>query len=320
MADVSVDAFSVFHAYSELEIKMQARYAEAGMPIDCLGKDSKGPFCIASNAGDTETATSLETFLSEGCHWQDGGSKMMPLAVTTSYSSTDYCCDGEQRIDTARYAAEYCADASSGWIALRYGPFITSGGNIWNGVLGMFNDSLLPTYHIEGVHALEAYAIGSLDERNAMVGFPPIHQHHFHLFGSGNPQHDVMNAHGDSQCADEDGGVRCLIRSAPEGMAWFIRDRFGFETEFNDVRPNHSTPLSTWVFVALKPARASTPLRQIRERLVFSAGLCFLPPARQSPAVHLPHRLPPASCLPSSAISPHHHDHTPSRMPSSQID
>jgi len=85
-----------------------------------------------------------------------------------------------------------------------------------------------------------------------LIGYPPIHQHHFHFFGSGNPIQAEINNHPESQCLQVEGGVNCLVRTAPFGMAYYLRDRYGFMAETNDVRPNHSQPLQSWLFLAAK--------------------------------------------------------------------
>ena len=137
------------------------------------------------NSGNVEEADELETFLRDECIWQDASRKFTPLSLTRSYSATYF---EPNALDPLQYAHHYCASTlGSGWIALRYGPFSTSGGFFWTGAFSLFNGSLLPTYRVGGIHALTAYALGNLDENNAMISYPPIHQHHFHLFGSGNP-------------------------------------------------------------------------------------------------------------------------------------
>ena len=223
--------------------------------MSCLVSGARSQHCLALNEG----ASGLSTFLG-ACAWK-ASDRFEVLALTESFSS-----DAVAPTSPARYRREHCDGRE--WVAVRYGPVAVVGGDSWTGLNALFAPSSLPTYRVDGVHAFRAFALGNLDESSALIGYPPLHQHHFHVFGSGNPDLDDLNAHGDSQCAVEEGGADCLARSAPLGMAFFLRDRVGFESKFNDVRPNGSRPLLTWVFVALRAASSHVVYRQVRQCLL----------------------------------------------------
>ncbi len=164
--------------------------------------------------------------------------------------------------DTTLIQIQWCA-TNEGWTAFRIGPFRTVGGFSWTGLAAFLNTSYVPTCHDDRVHAFSAYILGNIDASNALLGYPPIHQHHFHFFGSGNFAQVSMNNHGDSQCH---GGTRCYIKNGLPGYAWFLRNRIGLHTEFNDARLKGSSILTSWAFLAYKSqiCLSGRPITQIR--------------------------------------------------------
>jgi len=123
-------------------------------------------------------------------------------------------------------------------------------------------------------HAFTAYYLGSIDHESQIVGYPPIHQHHFHFgyiqagptlavpreYGSflarngydiASPS-ELMGNHGEDQCHQNESGPRCTVRSAPEGFAYFQQSPLAAVNTFNDVRPLHSHPFKTWQVIAVK--------------------------------------------------------------------
>jgi len=188
---------------------------------------------------------------------------MRPLAAIYSFEANAPA----EPLPLEGFSTKACA--AQGWQLFRHGPFVSTGGYSWMGAIYMLDEEALGPYATlsdgDHVHAFESYAIGNVDATGALVGYPPIHQHHFHLFGSANAGMMLSNNHGDSQCSEAEGGVSCYVKSAPTGTAYFFRSRLGAISEFNDVRSNGSEPLSTFVLVALKPVRTRQPLRQLRE-------------------------------------------------------
>ena len=82
------------------------------------------------------------------------------------------------------YGVDECNDEPGvGWRAIRIGPLPTRGGYTWQQVTAIM-DGAQTSY-------VAAYAMGNADEAVQRVGFPPIHQHHFMLYGSG----DVCDKH-----------------------------------------------------------------------------------------------------------------------------
>merc|ERR1712046_346293 len=93
------------------------------------------------------------------------------------------------------------------------------------GMLATIAPGSVPSYRKNRrIHAFSDYAIGNIDTNHHLIGYPPIHQHHFHLGGNGAVFSQDMQNHGDNQCAESEGGVSCLVRHAPDGMVWMLRD------------------------------------------------------------------------------------------------
>ena len=159
------------------------------------------------------------------------------------------------------YSSEICKDYDI--FSFRAGPFATRGGNSWNAVAASLNSSTLPSIK-PNLFAVSDFVIGNTDSSGALIGYPPIHQHHFHLYGSGDDQQD-MNNHGDSQCLVRSGGVSCLERKLPHGYAFIIYSHASFHTEFNDVRPTNASRILSWVVVAMKFLPFAQEIRQVTQ-------------------------------------------------------
>jgi len=166
--------------------------------------------------------------------------------------------------------------ASDTWSAYAIGPFETAGGYFWPSTVAVFKNSSkwLPPQALPQLYAFQAYYLGSIDLESRIVGYPPIHQHHFHFgyvqagrtlavpreYGNFLAQHglgvvapsELMGNHGEDQCHQHESGPRCTIRSAPDGFAYHQQSPLAFVNTFNDVRPLHSRPFRTWQVVAVK--------------------------------------------------------------------
>lgn len=157
----------------------------------------------------------------------------------------------------------------SGWISLRVGPFWTTGLTRWSGSGGVFNSSYLTPYRLGDIHAVSHYVVGYIDESNLLIGYPPIHPHHFHIASSGGlwgTQVAVdMQLHSDMQCHAKEGGTDCLFHAAPTGYAWLLRDRVTTVHEFNDIRQLQRHPLQSWAVVAFRQVAAEIPIWPIRQ-------------------------------------------------------
>ena len=74
----------------------------------------------------------------------------------------------------------------------------------------MFADlsSFLKAFAVDDEQAISAYGLGNVGMN--LLGYPPIHQHHFHF---GHNFNDLMSNHGDGQCVADEGGAACLIKT-----------------------------------------------------------------------------------------------------------
>ena len=163
-----------------------------------------------------------------------------------------------------------CAAKVSGgaWVGYRVGPVITHGNSSWTALGGIFNSNAFLHYGASSTHAFSRYFLGSVDDAGRLVGYPPLHQHHFHFNEGGSTiLHSGMHNHGDNQCAARDGGVMCNVHCLPEqhqGYAFVYGDQTNFMNDMVDVRPAFSPPLKTWLVIAVKTINKPTQLRPIR--------------------------------------------------------
>jgi hypothetical protein len=145
----------------------------------------------------------------------------------------------------------------------RVGPFTGRGGMDWTStgymdVAGLQSELAGRSVSLVGGMLAPVHANGTV------IGYPPLHIHHAHLYPFGNEKerhariagsfrddHDVVfQSHGDSECLAELGGVACLYRELPEGQGHLLADdHSGLSTdwEVNDVRAAGSAPLP-WYF------------------------------------------------------------------------
>jgi len=226
------------------------------------------PFCFTMSSG----ANTFNKFIGT-CIWQN----------TTKISVT-HTCEDTDRGDSSSFGnfscvqqgtqvqAESCTE-HDGWQAFRVGPYFTVGNRAWTAMLSAVITDI--DYVAPSIHAFSEFALGNMDDNLQLVPYPPIHQHHFHFFGSGNAFISDMNNHGDNQCVQEEGGTDCLVRSAPRNAAWIIRDPVGVSTQFNDVRHTTLHVLRTWALVAF----VVTNITLVRTRQIIHTGIYFRPPS-----------------------------------------
>ena len=150
------------------------------------------------------------------------------------------------------------------WSVFRTGPLRTTGGDDWSAAIML--RALDPTYGAARKISISQYLLGSSLATGELVGYPPIHQHHFHLEESGSPPFGAIVGHGDDQCLDAEGGLNCAIQTMPDGYATFARVPLDVYHEFNDVRPANSPALHTYSTVALQLTKAgSAPSRPFEQ-------------------------------------------------------
>jgi len=170
--------------------------------------------------------------------------------------------------------------SSGPWTVYSLGPVDTFGGSTWPSLLASFkvDSRYAPPKASSQFYAFDAHFLGSIDQNLNIVGYPPIHQHHFHLGhaftwplrgpapwndfavgqtgGLGAPP-EMMSTHGENQCPIDEGGQRCQVRSLPEGFAFLEKSPLGAVNTFLDVRPAGSVPLRSWLTIALKHTKVT---------------------------------------------------------------
>jgi len=228
-----------------------AAQSEVHLPISCMFPNSNSSFCILISK-DTEY---FHEFFPQHCAWHDGSILEMKWLCDRG-GPAEFCQMNIKDLRTLK-----CSYGM--WTALKVGPFYTVGAYEWSGAAALFKHGAVPEYRA-GLHAFTDTANGNVDDAGQLIGFPPIHQHHFHFFGSTKAEQIAVQVHSDSQCLPQEGGVDCLCRSAPAGLAYVLADALGFTSEFNDVRQPSAAPLRSWVFLAFKPVPETQPIRQIR--------------------------------------------------------
>jgi len=76
-----------------------------------------------------------------------------------------------------------------------------------------------------------------------------------------------MNNHGDNQCMSNEGGIKCLYRTATPGHAFILSPNLGIISEFNDVRPVESDTLETFIYFGFSQPKAEMPKQVLQLQL-----------------------------------------------------
>jgi len=180
------------------------------------------------------------------------------------YDSDEDILAGGVLRNTSAFVLKFCRDRL--WRAFKVGPFSTKGGYFWHHAAWYFRNesasSLLPTFK-DNVYAFSDYFLGSLDALSSIIGYPPIHQHHFHFWGAHEVVGDKLNAHGDNQCVAEEGGKYCYVRSAPRGLAYVSEGPLTAFNDFNDVRYPSAPRMDSWMTVVVKIYEGTSEPRRI---------------------------------------------------------
>ena len=128
------------------------------------------------------------------------------------------------------------------------------GGNSWIGVTTVHDESMHAQWRVshEGRASLFVgdHVLGSADASGELIGYPPIHQHHWHYFHASDFGRDFLSVHGDQDCAGRDGAY-CTLVEYPNGSAFELVPQLGIMAEFNDVRPSGAPPLEWYAFGGL---------------------------------------------------------------------
>jgi hypothetical protein len=227
----------------------------------CIMEGSNARACL-----EFDSPADFQDFMTH-CAWRPAGPRIHTFYAWQSWNRSDIH-DGMIPLTSVRN--EHCGWRE--WSAFRIGPFNTTGGMSWTGIASVVNHTYLTPHarlpNGQDMFAFSHYVMGNVDEESRLMPYPPIHQHHWHLTGGFSMLPDEMNNHGDSQCAESQGGVGCLSRTLPRGYAHMLQPRLLIWTEYNDVRYNGSTPLPSYFFIALKTVPANVPVRQMRMQLL----------------------------------------------------
>eukprot|EP00316_Scyphosphaera_apsteinii_P001013 CAMPEP_0119299620 /NCGR_PEP_ID=MMETSP1333-20130426/1676_1 /TAXON_ID=418940 /ORGANISM="Scyphosphaera apsteinii, Strain RCC1455" /LENGTH=522 /DNA_ID=CAMNT_0007301107 /DNA_START=122 /DNA_END=1690 /DNA_ORIENTATION=+ len=153
---------------------------------------------------------------------------------------------------------EQCTD--QGWYVFRMGPFTSTGGFNW--MYAHIMEVAHKDWPDPGLVAdVTRYFVGTMSVHGEIVGFPPIHVHHFHIEENSNVfvNKGSLITHGDDECLSSAGGPACNIRSMPPGYATWLKLPFRATFELNDVRPAGSPPLQSYGVIALRIASIHSP-------------------------------------------------------------
>merc|ERR1711908_154472 len=108
--------------------------------------------------------------------------------------------------------------------------------------------SLRPHIEQKGVHVTGFMAL-PVSEAGEVLGNPPIHIHHANLGPNRNRSSlsRLSQWHGDSQCADSEGGTACYVTALPDGFGFPVQEALRLDVDFNDVRPLNSIDMKFWL-------------------------------------------------------------------------
>ena len=130
--------------------------------------------------------------------------------------------DHMRLIDNTTIRAQACEvrEGNGVWQFQRIGPFSTRGGNSWTSVVTAHDESLHSQWHVshEGRASLFVgdYVLGTADANGDLIGYPPLHQHHWHYFHASDFRRDFLAVHGDNTCPGRDGAYCiCLLYTSP---------------------------------------------------------------------------------------------------------
>jgi len=175
----------------------------------------------------------------------------------------------------------------------RIGPYVTQGGKDWTSVntvtqaeqalngktfaavdLGPVAKSFLgeswkwPATTDTRILGVREYFLGAYDGVSSLLGYPPIHQHHFHVV---HEQHTIpgeMIVHGDDQCVRSEGGVNCEIRRMPAGYAIPMHLPLTVDVDHQDVRAAASANFTWYTLITIRGfprQRSSSPFRTLTQ-------------------------------------------------------
>lgn len=143
----------------------------------------------------------------------------------------------------------------------RLGVFIGTGGYDWSSQasnIPLDNVGDLADRLPNDSWAFVGGMVAPVFANGTIIGHPPLHMHHAHIFPYGDKKerikkikgayhHDLFfQSHGDSQCKDEEGGLACVLAMTDSGTARVVdhtQSGLSADFEFNDVREKGSEEL-----------------------------------------------------------------------------
>lgn len=144
------------------------------------------------------------------------------------------------------------------WTFQRMGPFRTTGGYDWNEIywdnVGDFKKK-----NEKGPFSVTGHFVGVSHSDGRIAANPPLHLHHIHVETDFLPIPSVYEKHGDSACAEELGGVGCLVEDLPEPYGQHISsETLTFRCVINDVRPKTEEVLEWYAEASFRTTYAKT--------------------------------------------------------------
>ena len=284
-------SWTLFLPFTVRDARLATRMGlgDAPFPAECLSVGMHIPFCLSTNH-ESKGVRGFKTFLEQFCH--NGGWDPIDAHADFHYLEVfDTVVNGslmrgelpydDMRTDRAssntQIETSFCSDDT--WIAWKIGPFASRGGSFWSSFNVLYNSDPLHlprTAPGGGRYAFSGHAFGSIDARSSLIGYPPVHQHHFH-FGyafslppysgpsvyprrfteaykarTGSSPPEAMSTHGDHNCLDAQGGVDCIVVVLPDDMAFVEKGPLGAMNSFIDVRSEGAAQMETWQLMALK--------------------------------------------------------------------
>ena len=116
-----------------------------------------------------------------------------------------------------------CVDVKSGWVVYRSPLLVSTGGYDWWHFNGERLDPRVELTQANHSHdgttfAVHEYFLGTANNEGVILGYPPVHEHHFHIEDAlTKSAYDEVVTHGDDECLLASGGTNCNIRRFPSG-------------------------------------------------------------------------------------------------------
>jgi len=146
----------------------------------------------------------------------------------------------------------------------RLGPFISNGGFDWHKMKLQDPYQLRSQVQHGNIHVTGFMAV-PVSESGEILGNPPIHIHHANLGPNMNKSGlaRLSQWHGDSQCAEADGGTACYVTTLPHGFGFPVSEPLRLDIDFNDVRDPGSPDLRFWLETAIAEEATLKPVHDV---------------------------------------------------------